>query len=257
MNVRELYGALEKRIPRSLSCAWDNDGLMCCPDSSREVRRVLIALDATAEVVQAAIDGGYDAIISHHPFVFKGLKALDDEGGVSAKAISLIKKGISVMSFHTRLDAVEGGVNDTLCERLGLKDVEPIFEEDIPLGRVGTLEDITDANTFAHMVKEALAAPIVLLSDAGLPVYRVAVLGGGGKDFVGAAGACGADTFVSGRLDYHPMTDAKDSAHPINLIEAGHFYTENPVCSSLADMINKIDENIICDIFNSNVIKAI
>ena len=115
MNVRELYRALDYRIPRSLSCDWDNDGLMCCPNSNREVGRVLIALDVTSDTVEHAIKGGYDVIISHHPFVFKGLKSLVDDGGVSEKAISLIQNGISVMSFHTRLDAVEGGVNDKLC----------------------------------------------------------------------------------------------------------------------------------------------
>ena len=257
MNVRELYRALDYRIPRSLSCEWDNDGLMCCPNSSREVRRVLIALDATSAVVDAAIKGGYDVIVTHHPFVFKGLKSLDDVGGVSAKAISLIRKEISVMSFHTRLDAVEGGVNDTLCRLLGIENTAPIFEGDIPLGRVGELDESIDASKFAAKVKETLGAPFVLLSDANTPVHRVAVLGGGGKDFVGAAAACAADTFVSGRLDYHPMTDTLDSARPINLIEAGHFYTEHPVCEALAQMINTIDENIRCDIFNSNVIKAI
>lgn len=257
MNVRELYRALEYRIPRSLSCEWDNDGLMCCPDSSREVKSVLIALDATAETVNAAISGGYDAIITHHPFVFKGLKSLDDKGGVSAKAIALIQKGISVMSFHTRLDAVEGGVNDKLCELLGLKNVTPMFEGDIPLGRIGELDDNVNANEFAAKVKETLGSPFVLLSDVGIPAHRIAVLGGGGKDFVGAACAYGADTFVSGRLDYHPMTDTRDSARPINLIEAGHFYTEYPVCKVLADMIFAIDSAIRCDIFNSNVIKAI
>ena len=257
MNVRELYRALEYRIPRSLSCEWDNDGLMCCPDSSREVRRVLIALDATADTVDHAIKGEYDVIISHHPFVFKGLKSLDDEGGVSAKAISLIQNGISVMSFHTRLDAVEGGVNDKLCELLGLTNVSPMLEGDIPLGRIGELGESVDSQKLAQKVKNVLGSPFVLLSDAGIPARRVAVLGGGGKDFVGVASAYGADTFVSGRLDYHPMTDTQDAAHPINLIEAGHFYTEYPVCQVLADMISKIDENITCDIFNSNVIKAI
>ena len=230
---------------------------MCCPESDREVKRVLIALDATGYAVDAAIAGEYDTIITHHPFVFKGLKSLDDEGGVSAKAIALIRKGISVMSFHTRLDAVEGGVNDKLCELLGLKNVRTMLEGDIPLGRIGELDANENVNEFALRVKNTLGSPMVLLSDAGLPARRIAVLGGGGKDMVGIACAYGADTFVSGRLDYHPMTDTRDSAYPINLIEAGHFYTEYPVCQVLADMILAIDENIVCDIFNSNVIKAI
>ena len=85
-----------------------------------------------------------------------------------------------------------------------------------------------------------------------------AVGGGSGKDCIETMRRAGADTFVSGRLDYHPMTDyPDDSTHPINLIEAGHFYTENPVCAALADIVRNIDADIDCDIFYSNTIKAI
>ncbi len=258
MTVRELYRELEKRIPSSLSCPWDNDGLLCCPEGAREVKRVLITLDVTGQVTDYAIDKGYDCIISHHPFIFKGIKALDAEGAVSAKAMRLICAGVSVMSFHTRLDAVEGGVNDTLCTLLGLSDISCLEGEGIPLGRVGGLEAAMSAEDFAALVKKTLGAPFVLLSDAGVAVKRVAVLGGSGKDMIEAARASGADTFLSGRLDYHPMTDAVDERiSPMNLLEAGHFYTEQPVCGALKEMIGEIDTDILCDIYSSNVIKAI
>lgn len=258
MTVRELYAELDSRIPRALSCQWDNDGLMCCPNGSRQVKRALVTLDVTAEAVEQAIKGGYDCIISHHPFIFKGLKALDDEGSVSAKAIDLIMAGISVMSFHTRLDAAEGGVNDTLCSMLGLEDVAPLYEEGIPVGRVGMLKRNVSADVLAMLVKERLRAPVVLLSDAGVEARRVAVVGGSGKDLIETARAAGADTFISGRLDYHPMTDAPDNAAtPMNLIEAGHFYTEFPVCGRLCRMIGEVDPDIECEIFDSNVIKVI
>ena len=73
MTVKQLYKILDEKIPKALSCEWDNDGLMCCPDADRQVRRVLLALDVTKEVVCAATEGGYDLIVSHHPFIFKGL----------------------------------------------------------------------------------------------------------------------------------------------------------------------------------------
>ena len=63
MTVKELYAALEARIPRGLSCKWDNDGLMCCPDSDAPVRRVLVALDVTAEIAERAVAEGYDLIL--------------------------------------------------------------------------------------------------------------------------------------------------------------------------------------------------
>ena len=258
MTVRELYAELEKKIPKSLSCVWDNDGLLCCPDGRRETKKILIALDVTNEVAEHAIKNGYDCIISHHPFIFKGLKALDCDGDLSAKALRLICNGISVMSFHTRLDAAQGGVNDKLCELFGLGDVSTFDDEGIPLGRVGELDTEMSAEDFARLVKNALHAPFVLLCDAGVPVKRVAVLGGSGKDLIDAARATGADAFVSGRLDYHPMTDGVEcKSAPMNLIEAGHFYTEQPVCDVLADMVGDICPDIICDVYVSNVIKAI
>ena len=258
MKVRELYSALERRIPRALSCEWDNDGLMCCPNGERDASKILIALDVTGEVVDYAKKEGYDVIISHHPFIYKGLKAVDDEGYVSSKLISLIESGISVMSFHTRLDAAEGGVNDRLAALLGIVDAQPIFEEGIPLGRIGFLSAPMSAEAFAAKVKQTLGAPFVLLSDADISVSRVAVVGGNGGDLISAARAEGADTFVSGRLDYHTMTDAPDyKTARINLIEAGHFYTEHPVCEALKDMVGEILPEARCDIYFSNVIKAV
>ena len=258
MTVRELYAILNKKIPSTLSCDWDNDGLMCCPDGSREVRRVLVALDATDSVCDAAIEGGYDLILAHHPFVFKGLRALEDENAIFAKAVKLIKSGISVMSFHTRLDALEGGVNDTLASVIGLKDVESFIGEGLPIGRIGVLDAPMSLNDFAELVKEKLGSPFVLASDAGREVRRVAVVGGDGKDFVGDVRALGADTYLSGRFDYHSMTDTPDAiGTPINLLEAGHFYTEFPVCETLCNMIAEISPEIKCDIMNGNRIKAI
>ena len=258
MTTRELYARLNERIPRELSCEWDNDGLMCCPDGSREVKRVLVALDATGAVVDKAVSEGFDLIITHHPFIFKGIRSLDDENAVSSKAIELIKAGISVMSFHTRLDAVEGGVNDVLASLLGLKNIEVFYGEGLPIGRIGDIDEEIALLDFARKVKVALDAPFVSVTDSGRELRRVAVLGGGGKDFLGAAAAAGADTYVSGELGHHVMTDEPDVVvDPLNLIEAGHFYTEHPVCEAICGMVAEIDGSIQCEIISSNPIKAV
>ena len=258
MKVCELYAFLEGKIPKSLSCEWDNDGLMCCPNREKEVKRVLVALDVTSATVEYAVENGYDVIVSHHPFIYKGLKSVDDLGYVSAKLISLIESGISVMSFHTRLDAVSGGVNDRLCELLEIRDAEPLYDEGIPLGRVGVLESTVSDRELALKVKSVLGSPFVLLSGSKKNISRVAVVGGSGKDMIEAARAAGADALVSGRLDYHPMTDAFDfNERNITLIEAGHFYTENPVCEVLRRFVADADLSVECDVYCSNVIKAI
>lgn len=253
MTTRELYQILNKKFPTSLSCDWDNDGLMCCPDGKREVRRVLLTLDVTADAIERATETECDVILSHHPLIFKGIKSLDGEAPVSAKAIDLIRHGISVMSFHTRLDAAEGGVNDVLATLLGLCDVTSFGEEAI--GRIGSLPQETTAEDFAKTVKEALCAPVVQLADAGKSVRRVAVLGGSGGDDVEAAKAAGADTYVSGELKYHQLTDAPEEG--INLITAGHFHTEFPVCEMLKKLLAQIDPSIETEIYENYKIKTI
>lgn len=242
MTVMGLYKALDTAIPRSLSCDWDNDGLMCCPLPDKQVEKVLIALDITEEVVDDAIEGGFDVILSHHPIIFKGLKAVEPGNAAARKTIALIRNGIAAMSFHTRLDALTGGVNDVLAERLGLRDTEPFGVDEVPIGRVGELEYEMTLDAFAELVKTALHVPAVSVADAHRPVRRVAVLGGSGSDDVGAAMAAGADTYVSGNLKYNQMVDAPDEG--INLIEAGHFYTEQPICYHLADMVKALDDGI-------------
>lgn len=243
MNVKQLYDVLNEKIPPSLSCSWDNDGLMCCPDPEREVSRVLIALDVTGEVVDEAIDGGFDLVISHHPLIFHPIRSLTTDSGVGAKLINLVRAGVSVMSFHTRLDAVADGVNDQLAEALGLIDVE-VFEDGdgTPLGRIGYLPENMEVCELATRIKSALATPAVMVSGCGKRADRVAVVGGEGKSFIGAAKAAGADTFVSGRLGYNNMVEAEELG--INLIEAGHFFTEDPVCDRIAELVSAADGNI-------------
>ena len=253
MTVSELYRILDKKIPRELSCEWDNDGLMCCPNSERYIKKVLIALDVTGEVAQRAIDGGYDLIVSHHPLIFKGIKSITEENHITAKTISLIKSEISVFSFHTRLDALEGGVNDTLAELCGVKNAVPFGNEGI--GRIGDLEDPCDVYTLAKRVKDALGCEGVFAANSGYLCKKVAVLGGSGADDIDAAMAAGADTYISGELKFHNMAYASDTG--INLIEAGHFYTEDPVCAVLKKMIEEIDASIVCDVMSSNRITLI
>lgn len=250
MTVRGLYEKLNARIPKELSCDWDNDGLMCCKNTEQEVKKVLVALDVTEKIVEKAISEHYDTVVSHHPLVFHPLTAVNPDLPVAKKVIKLLENGISVMSFHTRLDAVEGGVNDTLAGHLNLAGVVPFADG---IGRIGTLPKEMPLGEFAKRVKEVTGAPSLLLSDANLPVSRVAVLGGNGSDEVLAAKAAGADTYISGEIAHHHLTDAPETG--INLIAAGHYYTEQPICKTLAGWIGEMDPALVVTVAQSNSIQ--
>ena len=129
MTVRTIYEKLCERIPEDLKEIWDNDGLMCSSDDGREVKRALVTLDVTEDIVDYAISNDIDLIVSHHPLIFKPLTSVTEDSHVARKVIKLIKNDISVMSFHTRADKVEGGVNDILAEILGMDTVKGIYDE--------------------------------------------------------------------------------------------------------------------------------
>ena len=255
MNVQQLYAFLEEQIPSALSCDWDNDGLMCCADPTAEVTKVLIALDITAEVVHTAMEGNYDLILSHHPLIFKPLRALQPGDPIAKKVITLLRAGITAMSFHTRLDAVEGGVNDDLAARLQLSNIIPFGENGETIGRIGTLPAPLCLEDFARQVKVATGADCVQFSDAGRPVLRVALLGGSGSSDVNAAARAGADTYVTGELKHSQLTEAPERG--MNLIAAGHFHTENGICERLRDLVTRAIPEAVVTVINSNPIKCI
>lgn len=252
MTLEELCRLLFDRVPSSLSCEWDNDGLMLTGDASAPVHRVLCTLDVTEEAVDYAIANHFDLILSHHPLIFKPLSAVTPSTPVARKAIRLLQNGISVVSMHTRADAVADGVNDRLCELLGLEEVRRLESDADRIARVGWLPVPMSLADFCSYVKEQLGAPAVLASDAGHEVSCVAVCGGDGKDYVEGARAAGADTYLSGRIGYHQMTDAPELG--INMVEAGHYYTETHITEFFADLVQELLPEAVVEEFASNVI---
>ena len=253
MTVNEIYRKICERIPESLAEAWDNDGLMCCSDDSIEVERALITLDVTEEIVDYAVAGGFNLIISHHPLVFHPLKSVTEDSHVARKVIKLIKHDVAVISLHTRADKVPGGVNDILCDMLKIRDAVPFGEGGI--GRIGTLPEELTLEDFSYLLKGLLDCDGVKVADACISVQRVALIGGDGKSLLDEAIALGADTFVSGRIGYNVMVEANEMG--INLLEAGHFFTEHPVTYFFQNILMRLDPDMYVEVINSNNIKLI
>ena len=253
MNVKELYQKFSEEIPVDLREVWDNDGIMCCPDGTSEVYRVLVALDVTEEIVDYAIERGFDLIVSHHPLIFKPISSLDEENHISRKLIKLVCSGISVFSFHTRLDKLCGGVNDRLADILGIKDVRPFGEGN--LGRIGVIDEAMDLQDFAYRVKQLCGSDVIRYADGFSDVHTVALVGGDGKGYVKAAIDEGADTYISGRIGYNVMEEAPEMG--INLIEAGHYFTEQHITEFVRELLTNFDPNLYVEIADSNMIRTI
>lgn len=118
---------LEKKAPQKFAFKGDNVGLQVgCLD--KEVKRCLITLDITANVLEEAIDREVDLIISHHPLIYEPVSKIEINAGTGYIISRAIKNNLNIYSAHTNLDvAPEIGVNSVLAEKLGLTDTGIIY----------------------------------------------------------------------------------------------------------------------------------
>lgn len=240
-KVREIEEFLFSIAPKYMKEDWDNVGHLC-GRADAEVTRLLVSLDPFEAVIEEAKAAGAQLVVSHHPLIFGAAKSVTDADATGRALLSAIEGGVAVISMHTNLDSAPGGVNDCLAAALGLTDVGVLAPagkdeagREYGLGRVGTVPE-QSLSEFAMLVKTALGCEGLRFADAGRPVRRVAVGGGACGEFMAQALALGCDTFVTSDIKYNGFIDARDFR--LNLIDAGHYQTEQVVCPYLAAQLS-------------------
>ncbi len=235
-KVKDVLAFLQEKAPFELQLGFDNAGFLVGRGDA-EVTGILVALDITEEVVAEAAEKGCSLIVAHHPVIWGGAKSVTDATPTGRKLLAMIEQGIAAICAHTNLDAVADGVNDALASALGLENVGQLKQDGVDgngnpygIGRVGTVKE-QNFTDFASLVKQALGSGGLRCVDSGRPVHKVAVGGGACADMMGDALALGCDTFVTSDVKYDGFLDAK--ARGLNLIDAGHYPTENVVCPVL------------------------
>ena len=242
--VKEIYQFVDQIAPFDTQEGFDNAGFLV-GRGDRDVKKVLVALDITWEVAEEAARWGAELILSHHPVIFNPVKSVTDETLTGQVLLALTEHKIAAICAHTNLDAAHGGVNGCLARALELSEIGQLCQagEDSQgrpygIGRTGTVHrpGLT-AGEYAAFVKERLGSACVRFVDGGRPVQRVAVGGGACGSMIEDAVARGCDTFVTADLKYNQFLDAK--ALGLNLLDAGHFPTENVVCGPMVQWLSK------------------
>ena len=232
VTVADILAFLDTLAPQSLKMDWDNCGLLC-GRPGREVRRILVALDPFDTVIDEAIRVKADLLVTHHPLIFRnGLMAVNEDTEAGRCVLKLVENGIAAINAHTNLDIAPGGINDVLAQTLGLAGIETIGEEG--LLRRGTVSAQPLPQFLTH-VKQALGCDGLRYVDGGRPVATVAVGGGACADEMAEALSAGCDTFVTSDVKYNQFRTAFQLG--LNLIDAGHFHTENPAMPVLRDKL--------------------
>ncbi len=235
-TVKEIYNYMETVVPVSMKMGSDNCGFLA-GNSGTQVTKVLFALEITDEVIGEAKEYGAQLIIAHHPLLFS-VTSVTDNDLVGRKLVALLNNGMSAICMHTNLDSVKGGVNDTLMQVLGIETegIIDAYGADYGLGRYGTVP-VQTLDAFLAHVKASLRCNGLRYISGGKPVQKVAVCGGSGSSYLADVAKLGCDTYVTADVKHNGFLDARDLG--INLIDAGHYSTENVVVPVLKDMVQK------------------
>ena len=233
MKTREVIEWLDSTFHPEYQEDYDNSGFLL-GDSRSDYRGALVALDLTPAVVDEAVALGMSLIVTHHPFIFTGVKRLTDRSETGRMVAALVKNDISVYAAHTNLDNLPWGVSGVLAERLGLRECEVLSVKcevgnmAVGAGMVGELPEPMDVETFIAKVKTVLGLPIVRVAPLSLltshfSLKKVALCGGSGAEFIGDAMRAGADIYLTGDLKYHDFqrTDGR-----MVLADIGHYESE-------------------------------
>ena len=225
MKVRNIYEAIDARSPFDSALSWDNSGLLV-GSMDAEVSGVYLAVDATDDVIEAAVQKKASLIITHHPLIFKSVSRVTEDDMTGRRIMGLIEHGMSLISMHTNYDiygmAAEaaGRVDPVVLDVCGSDEEGPFG-----IGRTGALNNPCSAEELCNLVKKAFSVDSVrLFGDLKQEVSIVSVCPGSGKSVIGEAIAQGADVLITGDIDHHNGIDAVMQG--IAVIDAGHYGIE-------------------------------
>lgn len=253
LKANDIIQMMEKWAPTELAETWDNIGFQV-GDESMRVNKILIALDIDHRVVKKAIDEDYHMIITHHPFIFNGVKHitnLDYDGKI---LMDLIKNDIIIYNAHTNLDQTISGVNEELGKLFQLKDSEIIVENEendkYGYGKVGNINKIK-LEDYIYEIKRILDVErVTVYGDIEKEIERVALIGGSGASFIEDVALTGADLFITGDIKYHDAQKAEKLG--LTLVDAGHFHTEKVVLPVIKEQLKELEEDLTLSIYEKS-----
>ncbi|WP_027473640.1 Nif3-like dinuclear metal center hexameric protein [Saccharicrinis fermentans] len=159
MRIKEITKILEDFAPLSFQESYDNAGLII-GNKDDVLTGVLITLDVTEEVIDEALELGYNFILAHHPVAMGGVKRFNGNNYTERIIIKAIKNEIAIYAGHTNVDSVMKGVNGRICEKIGLKDCKILDPKKKELFKIVTFVPEAHAEEVRRSMFEAGAGHI-------------------------------------------------------------------------------------------------
>lgn len=212
MNKYEIIQKIEKFAPPELAESWDCSGWGVETEKS-EIKRVMLALTVTNDIIKQALEQNCDMIISHHPLFY----------------VPTDWKNMDIYSAHTNLDRTNGGTTDTLVKSLGLEVSE---KSDF----IRYVDINIDINEFSKNLSKISPNFRLVNNQNKKSLKRIAFCAGSGTDFIQEAYENGADALVTGDVKFHTALES-----PIILFDIGHFESEIVVLDVFKALLKDIE----------------
>ena len=237
MKVNDIETFLNEVFPKENALDYDNVGLIA-GDREKIVTAVLVSLDLTSKAISSAKEAGANLIVTHHPIIFGGIKALTMDDYVGKTLVELVKSGISVVSCHTNLDLTNEFGNLAIAEKLGIEDAKAL--DGTVCGVVYELNTIVPVTLkeYCKKISEDLGCSgIITINKPENIVKKVFIQGGSfDEDSVDALLKSGVDTVVSGEIKHHICVGLEQMG--INTIIAGHSATEQAYLPKIKNLLS-------------------
>lgn len=212
MNKYEITKRIEKFAPPELAEKWDCSGWVV-ETENQDIKKIMLCLTVTDDVVRQAREQNCDMIVSHHPLF----------------NVSIKYKNIDIYCAHTNLDRAKGGTTDTLIKTLGLAKFIVANSDE---GFVRYINYETSLQDFVKRLKK-ISPHLRYVNNKGVTkLKRIAFCAGSGTEFIQEAFENGADALVTGDLKFHTALDS-----PIVVFDIGHFESEVLVLSVFEQII--------------------
>ena len=238
-TVKDIYDFIDSFAPFDTALSFDNVGILI-GDKNAVVKKALLSLDVTEEVLTEAEECKAQLIITHHPVIFHAIKSLESHSIPYMTA----QRNLNVISAHTNLDLADEGVNRCLAEKIGLQNIT-VTADGIAVGDIENPYAFGSfsAKRFARYVKEQLNCKGVRYTEVPQNIRRVAVGGGACGEYIYLAKKLGADAFVTGEIKHNFILESHSLG--MTVIDAGHYKTEDMIMDCLKQKLRKAFENVI------------
>ncbi len=246
-KIRDIEAIIKEIAPFETAEIYDNVGLIL-GDREKTVDKILIALDATMDVVEEAEKIGAQLIITHHPLLFHARKQLVEEDPEAKVICRIIRNGMSLISAHTNLDKTFHSGSAACAALLGLKNLR---QEGLLF--LGELEKPMTAAALQNEMNKKIMPQVRIFGRGDKEISTLAICGGAYDEGWAEAKALGAQAFLTGEVRHHNILSCV--MEDFIMFDAGHFGTEaslvKPLCAYLQNRLNDVQYDVT--VFSSGV----